>query len=62
MTDFSLDIKGARWCSGNTHSFPYVGKLVVAYQRSLQYTTLTNCMYWFPLPTKLPVVIWPVQC
>ena len=29
---------------------------------SLQYRTLTNCMYWFPLPFQLPVVIWPVQC
>ena len=24
---------------------------------SLQYRTLTNCMYRFPLPTKLPIVI-----
>ena len=24
---------------------------------SLQYRTLTNCMYWFPLPFQLPVVI-----
>ena len=23
---------------------------------SLQYRTLTNCMYWFPLTTKLPIV------
>ena len=29
---------------------------------SLQYRTLTNCMYRFPLPFQLPVVIWPVQC
>ena len=29
---------------------------------SLQYRTLTNCMYWSPLPFQLPVVIWPVQC
>ena len=29
---------------------------------SIQYTTLTNCMYWFPLPTKRPLVIRPVQC
>ena len=29
---------------------------------SLQYRTLTNCMYWFPLPIQLPIVIWPVQC
>ena len=24
---------------------------------SLQYRTLMNCMYWFPLPFQLPVVI-----
>ena len=24
---------------------------------SLQYTTLANSMYWFPLPFQLPVVI-----
>ena len=24
---------------------------------SLQYRTLTNCMYWFTLPFQLPVVI-----
>ena len=29
---------------------------------TLQYRTLTNCMYRFPLAIKLPVVIWPVQC
>ena len=29
---------------------------------SLQYRTLTNCIYWFPLPFQLPAVIWPVQC
>ena len=29
---------------------------------SLQYTTLANYMYWFPLPFQLPIVIWPVQC
>ena len=30
---------------------------VVAMVCCLQYRTLTNCMYWFPLPTKLPVVV-----
>ena len=30
--------------------------------RSLQYRTLTNCMYWFPLPFQLPIMISPVQC
>ena len=34
--------------------FPMVG--------SLPYRTLTNCMYWFPLPIKLPVVTWHIQC
>ena len=24
---------------------------------SLQYRTFTNCMYWFPLPFQLPIVI-----
>ena len=24
---------------------------------SLQYKTLTNCMYWFPLPLKLRIMI-----
>ena len=24
---------------------------------SLQYRTLTNCIYWFPLPFQLPIVI-----
>ena len=66
---------GQRWQSGNTLAshlwdqdtvpgptsngkagscLPLVG--------SLQYRTLTNCMYWFPLPFQLPVVIWLVQC
>ena len=29
---------------------------------SLQYRTLTNCMCWCPVSTKLPIVIWPAQC
>ena len=29
---------------------------------SLQYRTLANFMYWFPLPFQLPVVMSPVQC
>ena len=33
---------------------PDVGKLVVSYQWS---AVLTDCMYWFPLSTKLPIVI-----
>ena len=28
---------------------------------SLQYRILTNCMYWFPLPIKLHVVL-QIQC
>ena len=27
---------------------------------SLQYRSLTNCMYWFPLPKELPVVMYSV--
>ena len=48
---------------GSNHAF-YVRKLLLALRMvsSLQYRTLTNYMYWFPLPTKLPVVISPVQC
>ena len=62
--------EGPRWQSGNTLAshlrdrgsipdtassgkagscLPLVG--------SLQYRTLTNCMYWFPLPFQLPVLI-----
>ena len=38
---------------------PQVGKLVVACRWSAVYSTekLMNCMYWFPLPFQLPVVI-----
>ena len=35
-------------------ALPQVGKQVVACR--LQYRTLTNCMYWFPLPFQLPIV------
>ena len=44
---------------GGSNPGPYVGTLAVAYQWSavLQYRTLTNCIYWFPLPTKLPIAI-----
>ena len=42
------------WQSGNTLASHLWG--------SLQYRTLVNCMYWFPGPFQLPVVIWPVQC
>ena len=36
---------------------PQVGKLVVACRWSAVYSTLTNCMYWFPLPFQLPIMI-----
>ena len=40
---------------GGSNPGPYVGKLVVSYRWLA--VTLTNCMYWFPLPIKLPIVI-----
>ena len=36
--------------------WPQVGTLIVACGWSTVYGTLTNCMYWFPLPFELPVV------
>ena len=64
----------ARWHSGNTLA-PHLwgqrfkpqtlcGKVgsCLPMVCSLQYWTLTNCMYWFPLPAKLLVMIRPVQC
>ena len=39
-------------CEKDSSFLPMVG--------SLQYRTLTNCIYWFPPPIKLPVVTWPV--
>ena len=67
--------KGPRWQSGNTLASHLWGRGVfpstassgkagscLPLVGSLQYRTLTNCMYWFPLPFQLPVVIWPVQC
>ena len=47
---------------GGSNPKLYVGKLVVSYLWSAVYSTLINCMYWFPLSTKPPVVIWPTQC
>ena len=46
-------------CSSNPGCGNLYGKLVVVYQWSaiLHYRTLTNCIYWFPLPIKLPIVI-----
>ena len=66
---------GPRWQSGNTlashlcsrGSIPVMavsGKAgsCLPLVGSLQYRTVANYMYWFPLPFQLPVVIWPVQC
>ena len=42
-------------------SRPYVGKpgSCLPLVGSLQYRTLANSMYWFPLPFQLPVVLKP---
>ena len=66
---------GPRWQSGNTLASHLWGRgsilgtatsgkaaSCLPLVGSLQYRTLTNCMYWFPLPFQLAVVIWPVQC
>ena len=52
------------WGRGSIPSMASSGKAgsCLPLVSSLQYRTLTNCMYWFPLPFQLPVVIWPVQC
>ena len=65
-----LGYKGPRWQSGNTlashlcsrGSIPVMavsGKAgsCLPLVGSLQYRTLANYMYWFPLPFQLPVVI-----
>ena len=66
--------QGPRWRSGNTLASHLWGRWLkprtlcgkagscLPMVSSLQYITLTNCMHWFLLPTKLPVVIWAVQC
>ena len=67
--------EGPRWQSGNTLASHLWGRgsipvmalsgeagSCLALVGSLQYTTLANSMYWFPLPFQLPVMIWPVQC
>ena len=72
---FQSVLWGPRWQSGNTlashlcsrGSIPVMavsGKAgsCLPLVGSLQYRTLANYMYWFPLPFQLPVVIWPVQC
>ena len=66
--------QGPRWQSGNTLASHLWGRGSIPVTASsgkagsclplvgsLQYRSLTNCMYWFPLPFQVPVVIWPVQ-
>ena len=65
--------KGPRWQSGNTlashlwdrgsnpgpTSSGKAGScLLLVSKFTVQNTWHTECMYWFPPPTKLPVVIW----
>ena len=45
-----------------TASSGKAGKLLVVGRQFTVQNPDMNCMYWFPPPTKLPVVIWPVQC
>ena len=62
--------EGPRWQSGNTLSSHLCGRGSIPVMAvsgkagsclplvgSLQYRTLANYMYWFPLPFQLPVVI-----
>ena len=62
--------RGPRWQSGNTLASHLCGRGSIPVMAvsgkagsclplvgSLQYTTLANYMYWFPLPFQLPVVI-----
>ena len=71
----ALGLWGPRWQSGNTLAFHLCGRGSIPVMAvsgkagsclplvgSLQYRTLANYMYWFPLPFQLPVVKWPVQC
>ena len=61
---------GPRWQSGNTLASHLCGRGSIPVMAvsgkagsclplvgSLQYTSLANYMYWFPLPFQLPVVI-----
>ena len=72
---FNFSERGPRWQSGNTLASHLWGRGSIPVKAlcgkagsclpmvgSLQYRTLANSMYWFPLPIQLPVVIWPVQC
>ena len=67
--------RGPRWQSGNTLASHLCGRGSIPVMAvsgkagsclplvgSLEYRTLANYMYWFPLPFQLPFVIWPVQC
>ena len=62
--------KGPQWQSGNTLTSHLCGRGSIPVMAlsgkagsclplvgSLQYRTLANCMYWFPLPFQLPVMI-----
>ena len=63
-------VEGPRWQSGNTLASHLCGRGSIPVMAvsgkagsclplvgSLQYRTLANYMYWFPLPFQLPVVI-----
>ena len=63
-------VEGPRWQSGNTLASHLCGQGSIPVMAvsgkagsclplvgSLQYRTLANYMYWFPLPFQLPVVI-----
>ena len=67
---FAEQYKGPRWQSGNTLASHLCGRGLIPVMAvsgkagsclplvgSLQYRTLANCMYWFPLPFQLPIVI-----
>ena len=66
----SFSLPGPQWQSGNTLASHLCGRGSIPVMAvsgkagsclplvgSLQYRTLTNYMYWFPLPFQLPVVI-----
>ena len=67
---FHREQSGPRWQSGNTLASHLCGRGSIPVMAvsgkagsclplvgSLQYRTLANYMYWFPLPFQLPVVI-----
>ena len=69
-TILHMFVWGPRWQSGNTLASHLCGRGSIPVMAvsgkagsclplvgSLQYTTLANSMYWFPLPFQLPVVI-----